>query len=270
MNKSVKTKDFNGDEITLIVKKPSNKDIQDAQMCYNSKVSELIKKSCDNKEPYLSRNQLNQYLNKLGAWTPEDNKLFTQLQLDIRELEKQLMLGGKKVSEAKNMVLEMHTKRNMMMALYNKRSQFDEITIESIAEQHRFRFFMTRCVTKEDGTLVYKNIDHYIENQDAQISIDTSRELATIIYGFQANFAESLPESKWMRKFRMVDEQGRLVNKEGKLIDSQGKLVNEDGRFVDKDGNFVDIDGNKIDENGELVIEGALPFIDDETGQPVV
>lgn len=266
----VKTKDNNGNDIEIMVTPPGTKIIQDAQMQYSLKMSELMRRSIDSTDKLLSRHQLDKYLLDLGIWSKEDNMFFATIQIKIREMEKQLLQGGIKISEARKIALDMRNNRNALLVLYNKRAHFDEITMESIAEQHRFRFLVTKCVmdakTKEP---LFKNIEDYINRQDEQMVIDGAKELASMLFGYNKDFTRSLPENRWLSKFGLGDNDGNLIDKNGNLIDENGKRIDQDNRFIDDDGNFIDINGNPVDEKGELIIKESKPFLDDETGKPI-
>jgi hypothetical protein len=88
------------------------------------------------------------------------------------------------------------------------------------------------------------------------------------MYGLDNNYEKSLPENKFLKKYKFVDDNLRLVNKDGHFVNEDGKLIDENGRFVDENGNFVDRDGNRVDADGEYVVD-SKPFLDDE-GNPVV
>ncbi len=266
----VKTKDNNGNDIEIVVISPGTKIVQDAQMQYSLKMSELMRKSINSTDKLLSRHQLDKYLSELGIWSKEDNIFFATIQIKIRDMEKKLMEGGIKISEAKKIALDMRNSRNILLTLYNKRAHFDEITMESIAEQYRFRFLVTKCVmdakTKEP---LFKDIEDYINRQDEQMTIDGAKELASVLFGYNKDFTRSLPENRWLAKFGLGDNDGNLIDKCGNLVDENGKRVDQNNRFIDDDGNFIDINGNPVDEKGELIIKEAKPFLDDETGNPI-
>lgn len=266
----IKTRDVNGKDMEISVLAPGAKIVQDAQMEYSLKMSELMRRSINSSDKLFSRHQLDKYLSDLGIWTKEDNMFFATTQIKIRDMEKQLMQGGIKVSEAKKIAIDMRTNRNVLLVLYNKRSQFDEITMESIAEQHRFRFLITKCVLDAKTNYpLFQTIDDYINRQGEDCAIAGAKELASMLFGYNQDFSRSLPENKWLAKFGLSNRDGDLINKNGDLIDANGKRIDENSRFVDNEGKLIDVNGNRVDKEGNLIIETPLPFLDDETGEPI-
>jgi len=251
IKESFTIKDSDDRELNITVVFPTNKDLQDAQMIYNIKMADLIRKG-----ELLSRNQLDSYLNKLGLWTTEDQLLFIKMQKELREMEKTLITGELETSEGRKIAIEMRTKREIMLSVYNKRSQFDETTMESVAEQHRFNFLITKCaIDTTNGNCVYKNIDDYVDKQNEQYSVDVAKILASFVFGYKKDFMKQLPENKWLKNNNFVNDDGAFVNKDGDLIDNTGRKIDKNGRFVDDNGSFIDIEGNPVDVNGEFLIK---------------
>jgi hypothetical protein len=92
--------------------------------------------------------------------------------------------------------------------------------------------------------------------------------LASMVYGLDNDFEKTLPENKFLHKYKFVDEKLRLVDKQGRLIDAEGRLIDDKGRYIDEAGNYVDKFGNKVDKDGEYLFE-SKPFLDEE-GNPIV
>jgi hypothetical protein len=219
--------------------------------------------SVTNGTQLFSRQQLEKHMNDLGIWTAKDIRQFLQLQLELRELELQLKKGGIKVTEAKAIALKMRTKRSLLLELYNRRSQFDSITMESMADNKKFKFLVKECVMTEEGVPFFASIDDYENRQEEISAIDSATEMAAYLHGYDKDSETNLVENQWLREFDFADGDGNLINEEGHLVDIDGRLVNTDGRFVDKDGNFIDSLGRRIDDNGDFVVEKTKPFIDD-------
>jgi len=129
----VETVDNDGKKLKLTVKAPGHKVLQEAQMVYNIRLTALIRQSASEDTQLLSRQQLDQHLEHMGIWTEKEAQQFVRLQLELRELELKLKTGGIKVSEAKAIALSMRAKRALLLVLYNRKVQFEGVTIESIA-----------------------------------------------------------------------------------------------------------------------------------------
>lgn len=265
----VDTMDESGKKLKLVLQPLGHKVLQDAQMVYNVQLTLLIKKSATKGSELLSRQQLEQHLENLDIWTEADGRQFLQLQLELRSLELKLKTGGIKVAEARKIALDMKTKRAIMLILYNRRSQFDGITMESIAENKKFQFLLTKClVTANDNMPFFLNVNDYEARQNEQAALDAATTLATRMYGYEDTTEGDLVENKWLKQFSFADDKGRLIDDKGRLVDINNHLINEDGRLVNESGDFIDNQGRRVDEDGEFVVV-TKPFLDDETGNPI-
>lgn len=261
----IETVDKDGKKLKLTIKPFEHKVLKEAQMVYNIKLTSLIKRSVSNDEQLLSRQQLEQHLSDLGIWTEDDAKQFLKLQLELRSLELKLKEGGIRVSEGKRIALEIKTRRAILFILYDRRSQFDSITMESIADNQKFKFLIAQCTMfTENNTPFFIDVEDYEERQNEQASVDVATALAGQAYGYDKHTEANLVENKWLQQFKFADDQGRLIDKNERLIDIDGRLINSSGRFIDKHGNLVDDQGRPVDEDGNFVVE-TKPFIDDNT-----
>lgn len=251
-------------EKAFVVEAPGNKDLQDAQMAYNIKMAELMR--ADKK--LMSRTELQRYLRDHSIWTEEDENLSRLLQTQLRTMERKLAEGGIKLEEAKRLAIQMKYNRALLLALTNKKTDMDNITMEYVAENHRFKFLMTRCIKDQDGNPAIRSIGECDLRQDDPMLIDAAAKLNSIIYNYDSQFFDKLPENKWLKNFGFVNKDGMLSDPDGKPVSIDGKLVRDDGRYIDENGDLVDVDGNRVNEDGEFVVENPKPFLD-ESGNPI-
>lgn len=266
----IKTIDIEGNVLELIVLHPTHKIAQEANLQYNLKVSSLIRNSSKTGERLLLRSEINNYLVTAGIWTKEDAIEMENLGLKIRACEFKLKQGGIKLSEARELAITMGEFRNRMLVLYNKRQQLDSATVESVAENHKFNFLVSKCSVVPNSELPYfSDLNDYLERSDQQASVDCAKAMAKILYGFDDSLSSNLFEVKWLKEAGFVDDRGRYINRDKKLVDRNGRLIDEEGRFINNDGEFIDINGIKVDGNGNLFVTETHPFIDDNTGQEI-
>jgi hypothetical protein len=265
MEKIVNTHDQEGKEFKLVVKKPNNKVLQDATVAYNAKIAELLRAN----NSLMLRAELEKHLTERGIWTVESAKRFTDIAMELRDLEVKLRKGGIKISEGREYAIKMSELRQEQVSIYTERKQYDSITIEAVAEEHKLAFILSKCTFREDGkTLYFTNLDECIKKNSEIASLEASRLLFGMVFGEDDNL-EQMYETKWLQKYNLMDKKKRLTNKNGELVTKENKLINESGALIDEDGKQVDVLGNRIDPQGNLLIE-EMPFIDDSTGEPIV
>ncbi len=266
MEKTVDTCDQEGNKLNLVVKKPSNKVLQEATVAYNAKIADLLRS--DN--GLMLRAELNKHLLSRGVWSEESSKRFTDIAVELRNLEVKLRQGGMKVLEGREHAIRMFELREEQIKIYQERKQYDSLTIESLAEEHKLSFILSKCTFREDGkTFYFSTLDECINKNAEVASIQAATILFNMIYQTGEDVMDKMYEINWLQKYDLMDDKKRLVNKEGQLVSKENELVNDVGLLIDGDGKRIDMLGHKIDEEGNLLIGEEQPFVDDETGEPV-
>ena len=256
------TATINDKEITFLVKSPSLADQREATKVYNTAFSDALKAKA------VVRAKLDDLLVEQGLWDDRKQFQFTSIQSKILENERKLARGGISLQEAKNIALEMRKDREELRDLIAVKTNLDTHTAEGQADNARFNYLVSVCTVYNDSKRPYFNsYDDYLNKSADPVAILAAQNLAGMLYGLENNYEEKLPENKFLRQYKFVDDKLRLVNKEGKLVDQEGRLIDENGRFINEKGEFVDKDGNLVSDKGDYVVE-FKPFLD-ENGNPV-
>jgi hypothetical protein len=250
-------------EVELMIKSPSVQDQKEASKAYNQAFSDAIKSKA------IVRAKIDEILKEQGLWDDDKQLRFDQLQAQILEKERILAKGGISLSKAKEVALEMKKLREEMRQLISVKTVLDNNTAEGQADNARFNYLVSCCTVYKDSNKPYYNgIEDYLNRATDDVALKAAQTLANIIYGLDNDYEANLPENKFLKQYKFVDDKLRLINNEGKLVDREGRLIDENGRFIDKDGNYVDKYGYKVDQDGEYLIE-SQPFLDDN-GKPIV
>ena len=263
----MKTKTFtvsiDGVDKEFLVKSPSLNDQREAQKVYNQAFTDAIKSKS------VVRAKLDDLLEDQGLWNDEKQAKFTLLQKELADGEKRLAKGGFSLNEAKDLAIKMKSVRDEIRELISVRTSLDNHSAEGQADNARFNYLVSACVVYNDTKQPYfNNMEDYLNRSTEQVAILGAQNLANMMYGLDNNYETNLPENKFLKKYKFIDDKLRYVDKKGRLIDSEGRLVDESGRFIDEQGNFVDKFGNRVDQEGDFVVE-SQPFLDDD-GNPIV
>jgi hypothetical protein len=242
---------------------PRPQDGREAQKVYNETFAAALKSGG------LLRERVSTYMREQGLWSDEKEAKQKALIEELNRLELKLQRGGIKLTEAREIALDMRRTRIKLRDLISKRNELDVNTVEGQAENARFNALVARClVYNETGEPVYKDVDDYLTNGADEAAFRGAQALASIMFQLDKDHESSLPENQFLSRFKFIDEELRLINSDGKLCDADGKLINEEGHYVDAEGNLVDIDGNLVNEEGNYVVD-QQPFLDDD-GNPIV
>ena len=265
MEKIVNTQDEEGNELNLVVRKPNNKVLQEATVAYNAKIASLLRSN----DSLMLRAELEKHLTERGIWTAESAKRFTDIAMELRDLEVKLRKGGMKISEGRECAIKMAELRTEQVEIFTERKKYDAVTIEAVAEEHKIIFILSKCTFREDGkTLHFSTLDECIRKNSDLASIEASKLLFSMIYA-DSNNLDQMYETKWLQKYDLMDDKKRLVNRSGELVTKENKLINEAGTLIDDAGKQIDLLGHRIDPKGNLLIDDEKPFIDDLTGEPI-
>lgn len=250
-------------EREILVKSPSIENQREAQKAYNQAFTDAIKSKS------VVRARLDDILQEQGLWDNEKQAKFTELQKRILDGEKKLAKGGFSLNEAKDLAIEIKNCRDQIRDLISVRTSLDTHSAEGQADNARFNYLVSVCVVYNDTKEpVFNNLENYLNRATESVALLGAQNLANMLYGLDNDYESNLPENKFLKKYKFVDDKLRLIDKKGRLIDADGKLIDEEGRFIDEQGNYVDKFGNRIDKDGDYVVD-PQPFLD-ENGKPII
>jgi hypothetical protein len=255
---------FEVGEKEYAVVRPNAKQNEMASMEYNRVFSLALKNGG------LLRESLDKHMRDQNLWDDDREQTYVSLLDSINQKEKALSKGGIKLSEAKQIALEMRGARAALQALIAQRNSLDVNTAQGQAENARFNYLLVECLVYNDtGRPVFNTVDDYSQaSQDGEkVSVVGAETFANMYFGLDKNYEKNLPENKFLGKYKFTDSEGRLVNEKGQLIDYDGKRIDEEGRYVDDDGNLINYSGEPVTAEGDYAFQTS-PFLDDD-GNPV-
>ncbi len=212
----------------------------------------------------LLRQRIATHMTEQGLWNDEKESEQKELVGKINEMELKIQKGGIKLTEARELAIDMRRTRFSLRELIAQKNELDALTAEGQAENARFNTLVSLClVYNETGKPVYKDTDDYLENGDKDEAFQGAQVLASMMFQLDKNYEFGLPENKFLSKWKFVDEDLRLVNKDGQLIDTEGRFINSDGHYIDENNELVDIEGRRVDKDGNFDIEQS-PFLDEK------
>ncbi|MAF24048.1 hypothetical protein CL634_00465 [bacterium] len=259
---TVESEDSNGNKVTVVVRPPTAKDKNGAQLQYLKSFRQALESGA------ILKQKLDDHLQEQGVWDEAKQKEYEKVLKTINEGERKLQKGGIKLEEAKDLAFSMKEARLEFRALIAERSVMDANTAESQADNASFDYLASVCIIDSKNQPIFSSLEEYQDNGDEPYVAAAAGKLAEKLYKLDPNYDKGLPENEFLVKYKFADEELRLINKDGSLVDDEGRFVNEEGRFVDEEGNFVDAEGNPVTEEGKYNSEFS-PFLDDD-GNPIV
>lgn len=247
------TKD--GSKVFLTVKSPTAKDIDLADMIYSKKVAELIRQS-KNGDGFLLRSELNQFLLNNNIWTEQDEKKVAGLSDQIAVNISKIKAGGIKKSEARRLAIQCLDARKEILEHYLKRQDFDDSTIEAIAETERSDYLIFLCtIIESSGEKFWDSFEDLKNDKGTVLFTQVSNLSGEVFYGIGKQVESYLPEVSWLKKHGFVNEDLRYVDPK------TGKFVNAAGQFLDDNDN-VDLLQETENLVGEIIEDS--PYLDED------
>lgn len=242
-------------EVEILVRQPPNSVVKRAER-YKSKIwNQCIQDEC------LTKKELGVLMKKRGIWDEAKDAEEDEITKAIIELEKELYHGkevkGKKVkpkvSEGRDIAIEIRKKRLQLRDLIAERIGLEENTADNLADNARFDFLVAHCTFYKDGRNVYKSFEDYDNRSADEVAFAAAELLGQMLYNLDSSFEKNLPENKFLTKFGLVNEDLSLIDPTNpdQLIDTTGKHIDKDGYLLNDEGVRVDKEGNVITEDGD-------------------
>ena len=262
-NKKVVKVEIGGKEVELAVLRPNAKQRQEAQKVYNKAFREAVESGA------ILRAKIESVMREQKLWDDQKEAELRKLQASISEKERKVRSGGIKLSEARDLALQLRRDRAELRGLNSERMSLDNNSAEAQADNAQFNYWVSVCtVHANDGKPYFKSYEEYMNKEDDPAVGPAAGALAKIIYNLEDDYEKKLPENQFLVKYKFADESLHLVDKQGRKVDAEGRLVDDNGRYINEAGQFVDREGNLVDEEGNFVVD-EKPFLDDE-GNPIV
>jgi len=93
---------------------------------------------------------------------------------------------------------------------------------------------------------VYSSLEDYHKRGSEDLSVELAAKFANFLYGVDEKYDDNLVENKFLRRFKLIDEDGRFLDKDGNYVDVDGNRVDKDGYRLDAEGVRVDINGHRL------------------------
>jgi len=274
-----------GEEVKVKLKTPGPQEYRDSQVEYNKSFRSALDSGA------LLRQKLSDYMEEQGIWNEEKQTENDEFVEKITAKEEMLKGGGIKLSEAREIALDLRGLRADFRNFLAERNSLDQNSAEGQADNSRFAELVRLCMLNPNtGKPYFPTQADYDESADQPWVIEAASQLAGMIYGLDPNYDNKLEENKFLKEFSFVNSDLRLVNDEGHLVDTEGNLLDDDHRFIayhtdegrknqdPEDRYYINRDGETVikveDEEGEISwVKESLaerkPFLDDK-GKPVI
>ena len=187
----------------LYVIKPSSQQQSEAAIIASKTFAQLVNsKDADGNPTCILRSQLNEYMKVSGMWSDEKDEELKTLVEKIRGNLRKLSKGNIKLSEAKELALDIRRDRIEQTVLLAQQTELDGLTVEGHIENVRFDYLVSVCILDQNHNRMFETSDDYTKASDLDHVIEAATELSSMLYGLDPNWQHDLPENKFLTKYK--------------------------------------------------------------------
>jgi len=243
-------------EKILFVKKPEWSDESKAK-AYGAKA---FKEALDNGA--ILKDELEKILISRGIWNEAKQKQLQDLSKTITDGLVALKKGGIKKSKARDIAIEIRVARATQVILMTERNKYEDLTVENQVTNAQFDALVALCTFDEEGNKIFSSIEDYRDKAGTPAALAAANELSRIRYGLDPKWQENLPENKFLKEHKFVNDNLELVDDKGRKVTKDFKTIDDDFDYVNDNNEKIDENGNKLDSDGLPVVE-SQPFLED-------
>ena len=167
----VESVDKNGDPVKVGVKPPSSDNYRDSQLVYNAAFRAALDSGA------LLKQKLNDYMEDQDIWNDDKEKEYEKVSNGIRDKESILKGGGIRLSEAKDIAIELRDLRTEFRDLLSEKNALDTNSAEGQADNARFVELVRLCIVNPDTDQpLFPDQKDYEAQADQPWVIDASSE----------------------------------------------------------------------------------------------
>jgi hypothetical protein len=238
---SLVSKDNAGKEVTLIIKKPNHMQMTEAQFY----AATIFKKARES--GMVLRANLDEWLREQNLWTDKDKQEVEELEKKIEEgvnlLKTKKHPDGQpvKLSEGRQIAVDMSLARFKLQLLYGKKQSYDEFTVEGAVDNARFDFLVSSCVYDEEGNRLFTDVEDYYSRKAEPHIAEAAGKLAAMTFEMDDDWQKKLPENEFLLKYKFVNDELKFVDKDGNPVNMRGEpIVTPVVETVDETTEFED------------------------------
>jgi hypothetical protein len=166
-----------GNEVELTIRRPNVKDTREAQVVFLSSFAKYTRAGA------LLRIKLDDFAREQGVWNDDKEARFQALRQELLDAERKLDAGGFKMSDARQVALDMIKNRSELKSLIADRTQLDNYTAEGQADNDKFNYLVSVClVYKDSGKPFFADVAEYLNEGSNKIAIWGAQQMSYQIY----------------------------------------------------------------------------------------
>lgn len=223
----MKTYQVDGKEYEVI--KPNGKQLREARKIYNRVFAAAVR------EGAFLRSNIRKIAEQNNIWdTDQETKLAT-IRAEIDKYVDILNKGGIELADARNYAVKVNSLRMEALSVLNAINDLDQLTAEGQAEDESRNYLISQCIVSKDTKKPYCiNVDDLYSKVDDPVVIEGIVKYTEIENKNGIDIFESLPEIKFLKEFKFMDNDYNFINEDGQKVDQDGKPIDVEPDVVER------------------------------------
>jgi hypothetical protein len=223
----MKTYEVDGKEYEVI--KPNGKQIREARKIYNRVFAAAVR------EGSFLRSNIRKIAEQHNIWDEDQETRLATIRAEIDKYTDILDRGGIELSEARNYAVKINSLRMEALNVLNAINDLDQLTAEGQAEDESRNYLISQCIVHKDTRKPYCiNVDDLYSKTEDPVVILGIAKYTEAENKNGIDIFESLPEIKFLKEFKFMDDEYNFINENGERVDQDGKVLQENTESVER------------------------------------
>ena len=230
---------FEVDGKEYAVVKPNGKQIRESRKIYNKVFTAAVREGA-----YL-RSNVRKLAEQHGVWDKDQENKLAAINAEINKYVDILNRGGIELKDARAYAIKINSLRTEVLGILNAISDLDQLTAEGQAQDEARNYLVSQCIVNKDTLKPYcPTVEDLYAKEDDPVVLNGIAKYISMENKTSIDFLESLPEIKFLKEFKFMDNEYNYVNESGEVVDEDGKPIKQEVEKIERQPFLVD--GNPV------------------------
>lgn len=225
----MKDNTYKVDECEYAVIKPNGKQIREAKKIYNRTFANAVR------EKAFLRQNIREIAKEYNIWNEAKEIELNGIRAEIQKYVDKLDRGGIEIKEARKYAIEINKLRSKVLDIVSALNDLDQMTAEGQAQDESKNYLMSQCIVYKANNKPYcSSVDDFYAKEEDPVVILGVAKYIQMENADSLDFLETLPEIKFLKEYKFMDENYNFIDEEGNKVDSEGNPIIEEAETIEK------------------------------------
>lgn len=223
----METFEIDGKEYGVV--KPNGRQIRESKKIFNKVFANAVRDGA------FLRANIRKLAEEHGIWNKEQENKLAAIRAEIDKYVKILDNGGIELGEARKYAIKINELRTQVLDLINILNDLDQMTAEGQAMDESRNYLISQCIVYKDTKKPYCiSVDDFYAKEDDPVVITGVVKYVSAENKESIEILQSLPEIKFLKEFKFMDDNYNYINESGEVVDSDGNPISVQEEKVER------------------------------------